>query len=88
MRNIADKRLILLLAVDLLLGIVLQPLAHLLEALAQFPDLIVALRLDCKVEVALFNIKRGILQLLDRVDQARVDPDRQHTCGEKQDQHN
>ena len=56
MGDIADQRPILLLYRHCLLDIILQALAHLLKAFTQLPDLVAALRLDRKVQIALFNI--------------------------------
>ncbi len=86
MGNVADQRLILTLTRNLLLRIVLQPLAHLLEVLAELPDLVVIFGVHSKVKIAVLDILRRQLQPLNRIDHTCIDPYRQDARRQNQDQ--
>ena len=88
MGNVADQLFVFPVKFYLFLGIGFQAQPHLLKIPAELSELIIRLRRDLKVQVAVLDILSSLLQLCQRHGDRPVDPVHQNRGREKDNDQN
>ena len=88
MGNVRNQLPVLPVDLQLLLVGLQQLLAHVLKVLAELPHFLCALRLQLELKIAVPDIARRVLQMINRPADPVVKPEAQNDCGNREhDQH-